>query len=97
MMNQIGILQNHPDLNFALEVTVKSITGGKVIYTDIKGEEKSVKADSVVIYSGLRPRMDEAEKFIGSADQVMLLGDCTGKNGTIQKTMRSAFFVASQV
>jgi hypothetical protein len=41
--------------------------------------------------------MDEAEKFFGSADQVLLLGDCTGTNGTLQKTTRSAFFVASQV
>jgi hypothetical protein len=49
------------------------------------------------MYSGLKPRMDEAEKFVGSADEVLLLGDCTGKNGTIQKTIRSAFFVASQV
>ena len=43
------------------------------------------------------PSMDEAMKFEGSADQVILLDDCTGKNGTIQKTIRSAFFVAFQV
>lgn len=50
-----------------------------------------------VIYSGLNPMMDEAEKFIGSADQILLLGDCTGNNGTIQRTIRSAFFISSQV
>jgi hypothetical protein len=61
------------------------------------GSEKSVQADSVVIYAGLKPTMDEAMKFEGSADEVLLLGNCTGKNGTIQKTIRSAFFVASQV
>jgi len=97
MMNQILILQNHPDYDCILEATVKSITGGKVTYTDSTGSEKSVQADSIVIYSGLKPRMDEAEKFLGSANQVLLLGDCTGKNGTIQKTIRSAFFVTSQV
>jgi 2,4-dienoyl-CoA reductase-like NADH-dependent reductase (Old Yellow Enzyme family)/thioredoxin reductase len=97
MMNQIAIAQNHPDFDFVLEATVKSITGSKVTYTDSKGEEKSIQADSIVIYSGLKPRLDEAMKFSGSADQVLFLGDCTGKNGTIQKTIRSAFFVASQV
>jgi thioredoxin reductase len=97
MMNQIAILQNHPDLDFVTEATVKDITGGKVTYTDSKGAEKSIDADSIVIYSGLKPRMDEAEKFIGSANQVLLMGDCTGKNGTIQKAIRSAFFGASQV
>jgi hypothetical protein len=54
-------------------------------------------ADSVVIYAGLKPKTDEAMKFSNSANQVLLLGDCTGKNGNIQKTMRSAFFTASQI
>jgi len=97
MRNQEAIYQNHPDFSYALKATVKSITGGKVTYTDSAGIEKSVQADSIVIWSGLKPRMDEAEKFIGSANDVLLLGDCTGRSGTIQKTIRSAFFVASQV
>ena len=65
--------------------------------TDAKGVENSIQVDSIVIYSGLKPMMDEAEKFIGSADEVRLLGDCTRQNGTIQKTISSAFFVASRV
>jgi hypothetical protein len=68
-----------------------------VTYTDSGGKEKTVQADSIVVWSGLKPRMDEAEKFSGSADEVLLVGDCTGRNGTLQKTIRSAFFVASQV
>jgi 2,4-dienoyl-CoA reductase-like NADH-dependent reductase (Old Yellow Enzyme family)/thioredoxin reductase len=97
MSNQEGIYRNHSNFSYVLEARVKSITGEKVTYTDSKGAEHSVQADSIVMYSGLKPRMDEAEKFVGSADEVLLLGDCTGKNGTIQKTIRSAFFVASQV
>jgi thioredoxin reductase len=95
--NQIDIYENHPNLSYFMEATVKNISGGKVTYTDSKGSEKSVQADSVVIYAGLKPKMDEALKFSDSAEQVLLLGDCTGQNGTIQKTIRSAFFVASQV
>jgi len=97
MSNQEGIYRNHPDLKYFTETTIKSITEGKVVYADAKGVENSIQADSIVIYSGLKPRMDEAEKFIGSADEVRLLGDCTGQNGTIQTTIRSAFFVASRV
>jgi len=97
MYNQEAIYKNHPDFSYVLEAMVKSITGGKVTYRDSKGAENSVQADSIVIYAGLKPRTDEAEKFIGSADEVLLLGDCTGRNGTIQKTVRNAFFVASQV
>jgi len=94
---QERIYKNHPNFSYVMKTTVKGIAGGKVTYTDEKGAENSIQADSIVIWSGLKPRMDEAEKFIGSADEVLLLGDCTGKNGRIRKTMRSAFFVASQV
>ncbi|MBP1611313.1 MAG: hypothetical protein H6Q04_3548 [Acidobacteria bacterium] len=59
MMNQTALAQNHPDFDFALEATVKSITDGKGTYADSKGVEKSVPAGSIVIYSGLKPKMDE--------------------------------------
>jgi pyruvate/2-oxoglutarate dehydrogenase complex dihydrolipoamide dehydrogenase (E3) component len=97
MANQTNIYRNHPNLRYFTETMVTSLAGGKVTYKDSKGVENSVQADSIVIYAGLKPRMDEAEKFIGSADEVRLLGDCTGQNGTIQKTISSAFFVASRV
>ncbi len=97
MMNQILILENHPNYACVLNAMPKSISGGKVTYTDSEGKEKSVKADSIVIFSGLKPRMDEAEKFFTSADQVLFIGDCTGKGGTVQKAIRSAYFAASQV
>ena len=97
MQNQEGIYKTHPNFSYALNVEVKGVTGGKVTYKDSTGAEKSVQADSVVIWSGLKPRMDEAEKFFGTADEVYLVGDCTGKNGHLQKAIRSAFFTASQV
>jgi thioredoxin reductase len=97
MRNQESIYSNHPNFSYALQATVKSIAGGKVVYTDSKGSEKSVQADAIMAWSGLKPRMDEAEKFIGTANDVLFIGDCTGRNGSIQKVMRSTFFAASQV
>jgi 2,4-dienoyl-CoA reductase-like NADH-dependent reductase (Old Yellow Enzyme family)/thioredoxin reductase len=97
MMNQILILQEHK--NYACETNAmpKSISGGKVVFTDSDGREKSVKADSIVIFSGLKPRMDDAEKFFTAAPQVLTIGDCTGQGGTVQRAIRTAFFAASQV
>jgi pyruvate/2-oxoglutarate dehydrogenase complex dihydrolipoamide dehydrogenase (E3) component len=95
--NQERIYKNHPNFKYFMKTAVKSVSGGKVTYKDEKGAEKSIQADSIVIWSGLKPRMDEAENFIGSADEVLMLGDCTGKGGRIHKTIRNAFFVASQV
>jgi len=95
--NQERIYKNHPNFTYHMKTMVKSITGGKVTYSDENGKEQSIRADSIILWSGLRPRMDEAEKFFGSADEVLLLGDCTGRCGRIHSTIRNAFFVASRV
>jgi 2,4-dienoyl-CoA reductase-like NADH-dependent reductase (Old Yellow Enzyme family)/thioredoxin reductase len=79
------------------QVVPKSISKGKVTYTDAKGNEKSVKADSVVLYAGLKARQAEAMKFAGLAGQVHLIGECRGNNDGVQKGQRSAFFAASQI
>jgi 2,4-dienoyl-CoA reductase-like NADH-dependent reductase (Old Yellow Enzyme family)/thioredoxin reductase len=94
---QIDLYKHHQNISYELETLATGISKGRVAYRDAGGAQKTVKADSVVIYAGLRPKMDEALKFTGSAGQVLLLGDCTGKGGTLQKTIRSAYFVASQV
>jgi 2,4-dienoyl-CoA reductase-like NADH-dependent reductase (Old Yellow Enzyme family)/thioredoxin reductase len=97
MMNQIAILQNHPDLDFVVKATPTKIEEGKVTYKDSEGAVKTIEADSVVIFAGLKAQTDEAAKFIGAANQVLLTGQCTGRSNTIQKAIRSGFFVASQV
>jgi 2,4-dienoyl-CoA reductase-like NADH-dependent reductase (Old Yellow Enzyme family)/thioredoxin reductase len=79
------------------EVTATGISDGKVTYKDAKGSEKSIKADSVVIYAGLKARRDEALKFYGSAPRFFLIGDCSDEGGDVQKSVRSAYFAASQI
>jgi NADPH-dependent 2,4-dienoyl-CoA reductase/sulfur reductase-like enzyme len=94
---QIDMYKTMDNFSYIVKATATRISGGRVFYKDANGSEKSIQADSVVIYAGLKPRQEEALRFSDSAKQVLLLGDCTGKNGSIQKTIRSAFFVASQV
>ena len=80
------------------QATAKSISDGKVTYTDSTGAEKTVQADSVVIFGGLKGKQDEALKFNGTAKKgVYPIGDCTGRCGNIQKATRSAFYMASQI
>ena len=96
----ITIIEAYEDLkNFSIitEAMVTGISAGKVTYMDAAGSEKSIKADSVVVYSGLKPKKDDALKFYGSAKQFFTIGDCSEKGGNIQKCIRSAFFTASEV
>jgi pyruvate/2-oxoglutarate dehydrogenase complex dihydrolipoamide dehydrogenase (E3) component len=94
---QTSLYRSHPNFEYFLETTVKDITGGKVSYLDKDGNEQSVKADSIVLWSGLRARTEDADNFAGAADEVLVVGDCTGEKGRINRAVRKAFFVASGV
>lgn len=93
----IDMAERLENFSYILEVTPTRISEGKVIYKDADGGEKSIQADSVVIYSGLKPRLTEAMSFSGAAGRLHIIGDCTGKGGSVQKSIRSAYFAASQV
>jgi thioredoxin reductase len=85
-----------PNFNFITEALVTGISRGKVTYTDAKGEKKSVKADDVVVYAGLKSRKDEALKFSGAAPRFFIIGDCR-KVGNIRTCNRTAYAAASQI
>jgi NADPH-dependent 2,4-dienoyl-CoA reductase/sulfur reductase-like enzyme len=100
--HQLGSLDFVTQLlkNFSsiMEVTATGISDGKVTYKDASGSKKSVKADSVVIYSGLRTMGEEALKFYDSAKKSFYIaGDCTGRCGDVQKSIRSGFLIGSQI
>lgn len=50
MQNQQAIYQNNLDFRSVLQAAVKTIAGGKVTCADSKGAERSIQADSVVMY-----------------------------------------------
>jgi len=94
------IQETYEDLkNFSAitKATATGISSGKVTYKDANGSEKSIAADSVVLFSGLKAKKDEALEFYGTAKQFFTVGDCSEKGGNIQRCTRSAFFAASQV
>jgi len=98
----IDELDHLAGFDFIAEAMATRISMGSVTYRDAKGNEKSIAADSVVVYAGLRPRQEEAVAFYGSVENATAsafysVGDCTGKCGNIQKSIRSAYFMASQV
>jgi len=82
---------------YILEAAATGISTGKVTYQDARGQEKSIPADSVVIFGGLKPRQDEAMKFFGSANGFFVIGDCTGNGGDVRKCNRIAFAAASRI
>jgi NADPH-dependent 2,4-dienoyl-CoA reductase/sulfur reductase-like enzyme len=94
MMN---VYEHMANFDYITEAVLTSISDGKITYKDAKGDDKSIQADSVVLYAGLKAKQDEAMKFAASAGRFRVLGDCTGRAGNVQKSIRSAFFTASQI
>jgi NADPH-dependent 2,4-dienoyl-CoA reductase/sulfur reductase-like enzyme len=93
----INVYEHMADFDYITEAVPTNISDGKVNYKDAKGNQKSIQADSVVLYAGLKAKQDEAMKFAASANRVCILGDCTGRAGNVQRSIRSAFFTASQI
>jgi NADPH-dependent 2,4-dienoyl-CoA reductase/sulfur reductase-like enzyme len=98
----IDMAENLEGLTIITEAIATGISGNKVTYRDVEGNQKSVLADSVVIYAGFKPKTEDAMKFYGSAGEFYTIGDCHENNtlipgGNIQKTTRSAFFAAAWI
>ena len=89
--------QNMDNFSFILEATPTRISNGKVTYGDAKGVEKSVQADSVVVFAGFKPKRDEALRFSGLSNQFFIIGDCSGYGGDVRKCNRIAFAAASRI
>lgn len=81
--------------SWSLNSRVLEVRDGTVIYTDGNGEQKSVKADTVILATGTRSLSDKAMQF-GPDGKYRLIGDCY-KLGNIATAMRSAHFAACKV
>jgi 2,4-dienoyl-CoA reductase-like NADH-dependent reductase (Old Yellow Enzyme family)/thioredoxin reductase len=82
------------NFSYVVNARCNSIAADKVTYVDADGKEHAIKADSVVIAVGMRPKNDLALKFHGVGGRLYMIGDCD-KVGNVQRVMRSAFSTAS--
>ncbi len=83
--------------DYILQAVATRISDGKVTYQDGKGQEKTIEADSVVIFSGFKLKHDDALKFSGTAKGFSIIGDCSGNGGDVRKCNRIAFAAASRI
>ena len=85
------------NFDYVLKAVPIRISDGILSYKDADGNEKSIHPDSIVLYSGLVPRQDEALRFSNAGARAFFsVGDCTGECGNLQKAVRNAYFSATQ-
>jgi NADPH-dependent 2,4-dienoyl-CoA reductase/sulfur reductase-like enzyme len=85
-----------PTFGYTLKAKCTEIVDNKVVYTDKNGNEKYIKADSVVISAGMKANKAEALGFYGSAESFYMIGDCK-KPATVQQAMRSSYSTSSRI
>ena len=97
---RIGFELKHKQLEqftYVVEAVPTRISDGILRYKDAGGNEKSIHPDSIVLYAGLVPRQNEALSFSNAGARAFFsVGDCTGECGNLQKTVRNAYFSATQ-
>jgi 2,4-dienoyl-CoA reductase-like NADH-dependent reductase (Old Yellow Enzyme family)/thioredoxin reductase len=84
------------NLRYILNARCTEIAKDKVAYADADGAKHEIKAGSVVIAAGMKPRIDHSMEFSGAGNLFYVIGDCN-KVGSVQKAMRSAFSIASMI
>ena len=73
------------------EVTPTSVT-----YRDAAGSEHVLDCDSVVVCGGMRSRQEEAFAYASAGIELHVIGDAL-EPGSIQKSIRSAYGIASAI
>ena len=82
---------------FAWETEVTkylSIEDGQLTWIDHNGEQKCLKADSVICASGTAPRHQEAAQFYGAAERTYYIGDCN-RAGDVHKAVVAGWSTAN--
>jgi 2,4-dienoyl-CoA reductase-like NADH-dependent reductase (Old Yellow Enzyme family)/thioredoxin reductase len=87
-----GLLQQmeaNENLRYILNARCTGIDD-EVTYTDADGAEQRLEAGTVVIATGMKPKLSEAMALYDAGDRFVMVGDCSAP-GNVQKAMRTAF------
>lgn len=84
------------NLQYICQATVLCVDNGKLHYKKASGESGWVSFDDIVVASGMCPKHEEAASLYGVSEQFYVIGDCQ-EVSNIQKCMRSAYGIASQL
>ncbi len=87
----VGQVHDHCDAITGAKVT--KIEADGVTYTDPKGTEHKISADTVILAVGMKPRAALAETFRPCAEEFRKFGDCV-KVGDVKTVTRAAFDAA---
>lgn len=79
-----------------METKCKEIKADGVVIEEKDGKERFLKADHVLLATGLRPRKELAQSFYGITPETFMIGDCD-RVGKVMEANTAAYFSAANL
>jgi len=79
------------------ETKLEEITDKGIIVRDSTGAKREMACDTVVLSLGVRAKTDAGRAFADCAEEVILVGDCNTKQGTIFNAITTAHDAAMSI
>lgn len=92
----IQYMDQDEKLSYFTKRTVKRFTKEGVVVENEQGEEEIYPADTVVYATGMQPRKEDADDFVGTAVDVIKVGDCR-QIGTIGTAVHDGYDAAASL
>ncbi len=89
-------LEEHGSIAITTSARCERVESGGVAYVDGKGGKGFVKAASVIVAAGMRPRSAEAASFRLAARRFAAVGDCV-RPATVEYATRSGYAAAANL
>lgn len=83
-------------VNFFTETKVDEIKDDSVVVMDKNWKRFSIRADTVILSLGFKPRMEIANRYQNLAREVYMVGDCR-KARTVKEAIHEAFNIAVEI
>lgn len=92
----IQFMDKDEKLSYYTRRTIKKLTKEGVVAVNAQGEEEFYPADTVVYATGMQPRKEDSDDFVGTAVDVIKAGDCR-QIGTIGTAVHDGYDAAASL
>jgi len=89
------LMKKQRNLSWKTSITCNKITENSVAGSDKNGKEYVFEADTVILATGMDPLREVAESFIGTAENVKIIGDCKRPSKVANATYEGFFSITS--
>ena len=94
--NQVALKGLIEDANVKMIGNVKLVSqNGKVVFTDLKDQILDLDADQIILSLGVRPDEEFVHSFESINQEVIYIGDCNTRAGTLYNAIHTAHEAAS--